>query len=180
MMRDRCKQIWWLTAFILCNVSKQSKVLYIHLIRTPELQNFVCFALWLAVSKIQGCQISEMHRVTPNWTWTLNSQKYLMYTEHLPLRPRFWSISLYDQPFPRYKLYKVGKNRKCNDWPQINLQHLTVKSTLYTLKTYPRGPNVRPFRSTISHFRDTRSRKIGNAPNEPKLNLMTWQSKVLY
>ena len=110
-----------------------------------------------------------MHRLTPNWTWTLNSQKYLMYTEHLPLRPRFWSISLYDQPFPRYKLYKVGKNRKCNDWPQINLQHLTVKSTLYTLKTYPRGPNFHPFCSTTSRFWDTRLSKIRNAPSGAKL-----------
>ncbi len=32
----------------------------------------------------------------PNWTWTLNSQIYCLYTKHLPLRPKFWSISLYD------------------------------------------------------------------------------------
>ncbi len=68
---------------------------------------------------------------------------------------------------------RVGENRKCTERPQIELEHLTVKSTLYTLNTYPRAPNVGPFRSTISHFRDTTSVKIGNAPNDPKLNLNT-------
>ncbi len=41
--------------------------------------------------------------------------------------------------------------------------------------TYPWGPNCGSFRSMISHFRDTltctRSAKIGNAPNNPKLSL---------
>ena len=30
----------------------------------------------------------------------------------------------------------------------------------------PRGPIFGPFRSTTSRFRDTRSSKIGNAPND--------------
>ena len=73
--------------------------------------------------------------------------------------------------------YKVPENQKCTQWPQNELEHLTVKSTLYTLNTYPWGPNCGPFHSTISHFRDTRctsSVKIGNVPNDPKLNLNTW------
>ena len=75
------------------------------------------------------------------------------------------------------------ENRKWTEWPKTELEHLTVKSTLYTFNTYPCGPNFGPFRSTISRFRDTtciRSPKIGNAPNEPELNLNTWQSKGLY
>ena len=55
---------------------------------------FVRFALWLAVSKIQGRQKSEMHRVTPNWTWTVNSQKYPIHTKYSPPRSKFWSVSL--------------------------------------------------------------------------------------
>ena len=37
----------------------------IHLILTLEVQILVCFALRLAVSKIQGRQKSEMYRMTP-------------------------------------------------------------------------------------------------------------------
>ena len=60
--------------------------------------NFGAFysATTVAVSEIQGRQKSEMHRMTPNWTWTLNSQKYTVYTKCLPLGPKFWSVLLYD------------------------------------------------------------------------------------
>ncbi len=50
---------------------------------TPESQHLVRFALGLAVSEIQhvqGLWKMEMHRMTPNWSWTLNSQKYPTYT----------------------------------------------------------------------------------------------------
>ena len=60
----------------------------------------------------------------PNWTCTLNSQKYSIHTKYLPL------------------------------WLK-----LTVKSPLYTLNTYPRGPNYGLFRSTTSRIRDTRPPK---------------------
>ncbi len=70
----------------------------------------------------------------------------------------------------------VMKHVQCTEWPQTELEDLTVKSTLYTLSTYPWGPNCGPFRSTISCFRDitcTGSAKFGNIPNEPKLNWKT-------
>ncbi len=51
----------------------------------------------------------------------------------LTLTSKFSSILHYDQWFSRYK---VAKNRKCTKWPQTELEHLTVKSTLYTLNTY--------------------------------------------
>ena len=43
------------------------------------------------------------------------SQKYSIYTKYLLLRPKFWSVSLYDLLFPRYNMYKVGENRKCTE-----------------------------------------------------------------
>ncbi len=43
----------------------------------------------------------EMHRLTSDWPWTLNGQKYPVYTEYLPPSPKFWSVSLYWQPFSR-------------------------------------------------------------------------------
>ncbi len=80
-------------------------------------------------------------------------------------------------------MYEISKSRKCTEWPQTELEHLRVKSTLYTLNTYPWGPNFAPFLSTISRFRDTtcmRSAKVGNAPNDSKLNLNTEVKSALY
>ena len=37
---------------------------------------------------------------------------------------------------------------------QTELEHLTVKSTLYKSKTYPWGPSFGPFCSTASGFQD--------------------------
>ncbi len=64
-----------------------------------------------------------------------------------------------------------GQKSEMHRMSQTELEHLTVKSTPYTLNTYPSGPNFGPFRSTTSCFRDTKSSKIGNAPSDPKLNL---------
>ncbi len=51
------------------------------------------FTLQLAVSKIQGRYKSEMHQMTLNWTWTLNtpsSQENPVYTKYLyPSVPNF-------------------------------------------------------------------------------------------
>ncbi len=55
----------------------------------------------------------------------------------LNIHPRglnFQSVLLYDQPFSRYRFFE---NRKCTEWPQNDLTHLSVKSTLYTLNTHP-------------------------------------------
>ena len=71
-------------------------------------------------------------------------------------------------------MYKAGENQKCTERHQTELEHLIVISAPYTLNTYPWGPNFGLFCSTISRFRDTtctRWVKIGNAPNDPKLNL---------
>ncbi len=55
---------------------------------------------------------------------------------------------------------------------RTELEHLSVKSTLYTLNTYPTGQYFGPFcsTSTCSGLQDTRL-KIGKALNNPKLNL---------
>ena len=79
--------------------TQQAKWPCIHYILTPEAQILVRFTLRLAVSEIkhvQGRQKSEMHRMTPHWPWILNSQKYSIYNIYLPLRSKFWPVSLYD------------------------------------------------------------------------------------
>ncbi len=44
---------------------------------------------------------------------------------------------LYDQPFSY-----GGENQKCTEWRQIDLEHFTIKSALYTVTSYPWGPNL--------------------------------------
>ncbi len=157
---------------------------------TPGAKIFVRFALWLSVSEIQGRQKLEMHRMTPNWTWTLNSQNYPIYTVNIPpeghilvrfaLRPVVfkiqgrqkweihrmtpnWTGTHNSQKYPVYTKYlpcgpyfapfsyvtshfrgltMSFKSRKCTECPQTQVEHLTVKSTLYTSNTYPWGPNL--------------------------------------
>ncbi len=153
--------------------------MYCNWILTPEAQISLRFARRPAVFKIQGRK-SEIHQMTPEWPYALNCQKGPVYTEYSPPRPKFHSVSLYDQPYSRYKV----ENRKCTKWPENNLthlksectewpqnylNHLSVKSTLYTLNTHTRGPNFTPFRSTISRFRDTRLSKIGMHRMTPEL-----------
>ncbi len=48
-------------------------------------------------------------------------------------------------------MYKVGKNWKYTEWPQTELEDLTVQSTLYriyALGSYPPGSKFDLFRST--------------------------------
>ncbi len=113
----------------------QSKVLYIHLVLTSEVQILVRFALWLAVSEIQhvqGQRKSEMHRMTPNWTWTLNSQKYSLYTIYL-LTPGAQILVRFalrlDVPEIQHVQFRVGEYQKCHEWPQTEREYLAVKIT---------------------------------------------------
>ncbi len=98
-----------------------------------------------------------------NWTWTLNSLKYPVYIKYLPLEAQILVLLAL---IPRYTVIKY---QKCTEWPQTEVEHLTVKSTLYTCtkNTYPRCPNFGQFHSITSRFWDTciRSSKISNAPN---------------
>ena len=72
---------------------------------------------------------NAVHRMASKWPWTHNGQKYPTCTKYLPPRPKVWSVSLYNQPFSRYK---IVENRKCTEGPENYLEHLAVKSTLQT------------------------------------------------
>ena len=149
-----------------------SKVPCIHLILPPSL-NFHSVSLY--DQPFSRYKVVENRQYTE---WPQNNlkhlqcicRKYPVYTEYSPPRTKFHSVSFYDQPFSRYK---VVENRKCTKWPQNDLNHLTVKSTLYTLNANPQGPNFTPFRSTTSRFRDISLPQITNAPNDPRMTLTT-------
>ena len=97
-------------------------------------------------------------------------QKYPVYTKYLPMKPRFlvrfaqWLCVSEIQGYQKSEMHRMT---------QIDLEQLTVKSIMRILNTSPWNPIFCPFRSTTNDFQDTRSPKIGNAPNDPNLNLNT-------
>ncbi len=57
-------------------------------------------------------------------------------------------------------LLKLWQNWKCTEWLWTDLEHLTIKNTLYILSIYPRDPNFRSLCST------TNVSQIGSVPND--------------
>ncbi len=69
-----------------------------------------------------------MHRMTPEGSQAFKCQKNPVYTEYSPPRSKLHSVSLYDQSFSKYS---VAKNPKWTEWPQNDLNYLTVKSSIH-------------------------------------------------
>ncbi len=57
--------------------------------------------------------------MTPELPYSLKCQKYPVYTEYSHPRPKFHSVSLYDEPFSRYK---VVENRNAPNDPRMTLR----------------------------------------------------------
>ncbi len=57
-------------------LNSQKYSIYTTYLFTAEAWILVRFALRVTGSRIQGRQKLEIHWITPNWIWTLNSQKY--------------------------------------------------------------------------------------------------------
>ncbi len=53
----------------------------------------------------------KMYRIILDWLWSLDSQKYLIYTKLTPQSPKFWGpfCSTSEQSFSRHK---VAQNQK--------------------------------------------------------------------
>ncbi len=88
--------------------------------------NLVYFVLRPAIFEVQGCQKSEKSECTEwpeNEFEHINSQKCHVYIEHLPTRPKFCSVFLYDKPLSSYNVVKNWKNWKGTNWPQNDLKH---------------------------------------------------------
>ena len=69
-----------------------------------EAQISLRFAPRPAIFEIRAFRKTEMHPMTPKWPQGLKCQKYTLYTEYSPPRPKFQSVSLYDQPLSRCRL----------------------------------------------------------------------------
>ena len=110
---------------------------------------------------------SKMRKCTE---WPSSDEYLTVKRTHYTLRPEcLGSISFYHQPVLRYKVDDQKTGNAPNDL--TDLEHLTVKNTLYTVSALQRGTNFGLFQSMTSHYQDIRLLKIGNAPNDLKLNL---------
>ncbi len=105
--------------------------------------------------------------MTLEWPSALKCQRYTVYTD--TPRPKFQSVSLYDQPFSRYMFVK---KTECTQWPQNDLNYVGVESTLYTLNTHPEAQISFRFALRPAVFRYKVVQK-GNAPNDPRVTLTT-------
>ena len=90
--------------------------------------------------------------MTPNWTWTLNSQRYSTYTKCLPLRPNFGRFRSTISRFRDTRSSKKEMPRMTPNW--TSTLYSPFKSTMYTWNTYPWGPIFGPFHSMASGFED--------------------------
>ncbi len=78
--------------------------------------------------------------MTPNWTWTLNSQKYFILQL---LTPDAHILVRFALQLAVSEIQHVQGRRKSemHRMTPTDLEHLAVKSTLDTLISYPWGPN---------------------------------------
>ena len=61
--------------------------------------------------------LSELHKITSKWLWTLQAQRYSIYHYMIlvSLSPNH-SVSIYNHPFSSYRPFW----HKCTEWAQIN------------------------------------------------------------
>ncbi len=106
----------------------------LYRIITSEAQTLVHFTLRPVVFHIWGCWKLKVYWMTSDWPWTLNCQKYPVYTEYLPPRPKFSSVLLYNPLFSRYK---AVENQKCTNWPWTDLSKVPVPCMHWVLSARP-------------------------------------------
>ncbi len=127
----------------------RSKVPHICVTSVSKSQISVRFPLKPAISAVTGH--SETSALNDSkWPWTQQGQRY-----HILLMPQSPKCHPFHSTTNRFWVTKLSIiGRKCTEWPQIDLEYLTVKSAPYTLGDYLRGPNLGPFLSTINRFQD--------------------------
>ncbi len=125
----------------------------------PRDPNFALF--FSTTSHFQVTMLSKIGKIGKAPTdlrMTLNtsSQRYPVHA-NLPLRPKFRSVSLYDQPFSRY-MYKVLENQEIGNTSNDLKMILNTQSQKYPVHTkhLPCRPNFGSFHSKTSHFQDIR------------------------
>ena len=92
------------------------------------------FGLWPAVFKIQAILKKKTTPTDPKMTLNPTGQIHHIHVLLVSMTPKFRSISLYDQPFSKYRQFWG----KCTEWPQNDLKPYKVKGTSYVFYYYPR------------------------------------------
>ena len=106
----------------------QGQVYPIYVTNIRDFQIFIRFALRRAVVELRAI-LRKVPQMTPKWPQTLKSQMYLLYVLPVSTSPKFYSISLYDEPFSSYRPFW----EKSTEWPQHDLERCKLKSTPYAL-----------------------------------------------
>ncbi len=110
---DKCPE-WPQIDFESCKV----KFPYICITSIPDSQTSLSFTLWPAVFEIQVI-LRQVHQMTPKWLWTVQGHMCHIYMLLVSTSPKFHSVSLYDEPFSKYRPFWD----KCTEWPQNDLEH---------------------------------------------------------
>ena len=112
----------------------------IHQVSTSGGQILVPFAGRQPFS-IYNVDENRNYRKCTKSEWTQTDLEYLTvksttHQAHTPEGQIFDPFSSTTSRFWDTRTLKIGKNRKCTEWPQTVLVHLTVKSTPYTLNKW--------------------------------------------
>ena len=83
-----------------------------------ESQISIRFALRPALFEIQAI-LRQVHRMTAKWPWTLPGHMCPIYMLAVSISPKFHSISLYDEPFSRYRLFLPLPKWECSSVPHF-------------------------------------------------------------
>ncbi len=118
----------------------------------------------------------DMHWMTLDWPW--NNIKNTLYTLNIYLLGQMFSqfrftTSLFLPEKGCQHFGNTGWSQYHNDFKIV-----TVKSTFYTLNTYPWVPNFRVFHCMTSRFQDIRLSNIGYVLNDLTLTMSTELLKV--
>ncbi len=79
------------------------------------------------------------------WPWTLQDQRYTIYVLLLFLFAYYMYFDI--------KVVENWKSRKCTEWPQTDVEHVTIKvPCVHCVSTYPRGRILVHFAITPAIF----------------------------
>ncbi len=107
--------------------------------------------------------------------WHVPKQTYPRSNIQYSHRPKFSSVSLYDDPFLSYGLIPRKAHRMTPKWPWPVVVSIYVS---HTFNIHPRDSNISPFGSTMSRFQAT-AQFEKSAPYDPRMALTCSRSKYL-
>ncbi len=146
----------------------RSNVPHIRFTSSPESQISIHFPLrplYIVVELRIVVVLRAVHRMTPQWPWTLRGQRYPIYPPLVPRVPNCHSVSLYGQMFSGFDT--SGLNDHKWRWKATRSKRPYICST----KT-PESQISLKFAPWATFFRNTDHFET-SAPNDPNMTLNT-------